>query len=169
MIHVCDKPTFSFCMTQQIFNKMKHRRNFKCHFILCYIRSEAAKPSHLQSRLRLLIFPKNCLFLPDLYHSVKTNVFFIKLKWQIQFRGEREFPFPTIFGNAGLRFPFPKFGNEFFIPVPKSWECFFRFPFPFPKFGNAIFHSRSRQRERIIMSGIKWEWSSKVGNKRAFN
>ena len=63
---------------------MKHRRKFKCHFILFYIRSEAAKPSHLQSRLRLLIFPKDCLFLPDLYHSVKTNVFYIKQKCWIQ-------------------------------------------------------------------------------------
>ena len=32
-------------------------------------------------------------------------------------RGEREFPFPTIPGNTGLPFPFPKFGNEFFIPI----------------------------------------------------
>ena len=82
-------------------------------------------------------------------------------------RGEREFPFPTIPGNTGLPFPFPKFGNEFFIPVPvpKSWECNFLFPFPFPKFGNVIFHSRSHYQEWIIMSGIEWEWSSKVGNK----
>ena len=52
----------------------------------------------------------------------------------LQGRDEREFPFPTIFGNTGLRFPFPKFGNEFFIPVPvpKSWECNSPFPFPLP-------------------------------------
>ena len=96
MIHVCDKPTFSFCMTQQIFNKMKHRRNFKCHFILCYIRSEAAKPSHLQSRLRLLIFPKDCLFLPDLYHSVKTNVFYKKLKCWIQLAKQNKSHMPQL-------------------------------------------------------------------------
>ena len=70
-------------------------------------------------------------------------------------RGEREFPFPAIPGNTGLPFPFPKIGHDFFIPVPKSWECYFSFPFPFPKFGNAIFHSRSRYREWIIKVGNK--------------
>ena len=69
-------------------------------------------------------------------------------------RGEREFSFPTIPGNTGLPFPFPKIGIDFFIPVPKSWEYYFSFPFPFPKFGNAIFHSRSRYREWLIKVGI---------------
>ena len=79
-------------------------------------------------------------------------------------RGEREFPFLTIPGNTGLPFPFPKYGNEFFhsrsqklgmqfsihVPVSKIRECNFPFPFPY--------------REWIIMSGIEWKWSSKVGN-----
>ena len=69
----------------------------------------------------------------------------------LQPRDEREFPFPTIFRNTGLRFPFPKFGNEFFIPVPvpKSWECFFdsrsrsqnlgtEFSIPVPITGNGL-------------------------------
>ena len=69
------------------------------------------------------------------------------LKKVKQDRGEREFPFPTIFGNTGLRFPFPKFGNEFFVPVPKSWECFFdsrsqnlgmQFSIPVPVNGNGL-------------------------------
>ena len=70
------------------------------------------------------------------------------------------FPSPTLYFDP---FPFPKFGNDFVIPVPvpKSWECNFPFPFPFPKFGNVIFHSRSHYREWIIMSGIEWEWSLK--------
>ena len=40
-------------------------------------------------------------------------------------------------GNTRLPFPFPKFGNEFFIPipVPKSWE--WNSSFPFPIVGNA--------------------------------
>ena len=40
-------------------------------------------------------------------------------------------------------FPFPKNGNDIFIPnpVPKSWEC--NLSFPFPKFGNGLSPSRS--------------------------
>ena len=65
------------------------------------------------------------------------------LTLQNQNRGEREFPFPAIPGNTGLPFPFPKIGNDFFIPVPKNWECYFSFPFPFPKFGNGNGNEKS--------------------------
>ena len=77
-----------------------------------------------------------------------TQKFWVKtihLFWGILFRGEREFPFPTIPGNTSLPFPFPKVGNGFFIPIPapKSWEWNSSFLFPFPIVGNAILHSRS--------------------------
>ena len=72
-------------------------------------------------------------------------------------RGEREFPFPTIPGITGVLFPFPKIGNDFFIPVPvpKSWDWHFSVLFPITKFGNAIFRSHSRYREWIIKVGNK--------------
>ena len=46
-------------------------------------------------------------------------------------RGEREFPFPAIFGNTGLPFPPRKSVTEFSICilVPKIWE----WNFPIPK------------------------------------
>ena len=60
-------------------------------------------------------------------------------------RGEREFPFPAIFGNTTLLFPSRKSGMEFstLIPVPENWEWNFPLTFPFPKIGNGIFHSHS--------------------------
>ena len=34
-------------------------------------------------------------------------------------KGEWESSFPTIPGNTSLKFPFPKVGNEFVIPIQK--------------------------------------------------
>ena len=67
---------------------------------------------------------------------------------QLEGRGEREFPFPTIPRNTSLPFPFPKIWNDLLIPVPvpKSWEWYFSFPFA--KFGGAIFHSCSHHISR---------------------
>ena len=104
--------------------------------ILIFTRSTITTTSRGVSTLRLSL--SICSNLHE-HHSDLTT------------RGEREFPFPTIFGNTGLRFPFPKFGNEFFIPVPvpKSWECFFdsrsrsqnlgmQFSIPVPVNGNGL-------------------------------
>ena len=45
------------------------------------------------------------------YWQSLGKLFVIKV---LSTRGEREFPFPTIPGNSGLPFPFPKIGNEIF-------------------------------------------------------
>ena len=91
------------------------------------------------------------------------------------------FPFPGIFGNDSLWFPFlncgngffsfpsrswilgidfflpfsfQNFGNDFFhsLPAPGLRECFFSIAFPFPNFGNESIHSRSRSRTLKCLS-----------------
>ena len=41
-----------------------------------------------------------------------------------------------------------------FVPVPKSWECYFSFPFP--KVGNGLSHSRSQKSKSHSRSPLLW-------------
>ena len=72
-------------------------------------------------------------------------------------RVERVFPFRTIPGNTGLRFPFLKIGNDFFIPilVLNSWECNFSFPFPFKNLGIQFSIPVPVTRNGLLKSGIR--------------
>ena len=75
------------------------------------------------------IYPESCLGLPALgqVDFCLDQQVEIEIPWFIHLccRGEREFPLSTIPGNTSLPILFPKIGNDFFIPVPKSWEWHF--------------------------------------------
>ena len=73
------------------------------------------------------------------------------------------FPFPN-FGNGFFLFPSRSriLGMDFFpsLPVPEFWEWIFFIPFPFPNFGNVFFPFPSRSRIDPFKVGNqkgKWE------------
>ena len=104
--------------------KSHMRKSFRC-------RSRAIEVKHKLEQINLITQSRRRIYLAYYY-------------FHCQDRGEREFPFPAIFGNTGLPFPSRKSGMKFSTPIPV------------PEKGEWNFHYGSRSR-KLGMEHQIWE------------